>query len=51
MSHLFSPWRLGDLALQNRIVIAPMRQYSAVADTPRDWQLIHGELHFCSKIG
>jgi len=41
MSHLFSPWQLGDLTLPNRIVIAPMCQYSAVEGTPGDWHMIH----------
>ncbi|MET0717734.1 MAG: oxidoreductase, partial [Pseudoxanthomonas sp.] len=41
MSQLFSPWQLGDLKLPNRIVIAPMCQYSAVEGTPGDWHMIH----------
>lgn len=41
MSHLFSPWTLGPLALSNRIVIAPMCQYSAVDGVPQDWHLMH----------
>ena len=41
MSHLFSPWTLGPLALPNRIVIAPMCQYSAVDGVPQDWHLMH----------
>ena len=41
MSHLFSPWQLGKLTLPNRIVIAPMCQYSAVEGTPGDWHMIH----------
>lgn len=41
MSHLFEPLRLGTLALDNRIVIAPMCQYSATEGTPGDWHLIH----------
>jgi 2,4-dienoyl-CoA reductase-like NADH-dependent reductase (Old Yellow Enzyme family) len=41
MSHLFSPWQLGQLALPNRIVIAPMCQYSAAEGTPGDWHMIH----------
>ncbi len=41
MSHLFSPWQLGPLALPNRIVIAPMCQYSATDGTPGDWHMIH----------
>ncbi|MDQ6880702.1 MAG: NADH:flavin oxidoreductase/NADH oxidase [Pseudomonadota bacterium] len=41
MTHLFSPWKLGPLALPNRIVIAPMCQYSATEGTPGDWHMIH----------
>jgi 2,4-dienoyl-CoA reductase-like NADH-dependent reductase (Old Yellow Enzyme family) len=41
MSHLFEPLQLGNLRLDNRIVIAPMCQYSAVEGTPGDWHLIH----------
>ncbi|MDN8677486.1 NADPH dehydrogenase, partial [Staphylococcus aureus] len=33
--------RLGDLDLANRIVIAPMCQYSAEAGNATDWHLIH----------
>ena len=38
---LFSPIRLGPLALRNRIMISPMCQYSAVDGSPVDWHLIH----------
>ena len=41
MSHLFSTWQLDALRLPNRIVIAPMCQYSAVDGTPGDWHMIH----------
>ena len=41
MSHLFQPLTLGGLELHNRIVIAPMCQYSANEGTPGDWHLIH----------
>ncbi|MFH0132032.1 NADH:flavin oxidoreductase/NADH oxidase [Variovorax sp. VaC1] len=40
-SHLFEPLRLGNLQTDNRIVIAPMCQYSATEGTPGDWHLIH----------
>src|SRR5215203_665983 len=40
-AHLFDPLRLGSLALANRIVIAPMCQYSAVDGTAGDWHIIH----------
>jgi 2,4-dienoyl-CoA reductase-like NADH-dependent reductase (Old Yellow Enzyme family) len=41
MSHLFSPFALGALPLKNRIVIAPMCQYSAVDGAATDWHLVH----------
>ncbi|MET3478624.1 NADH:flavin oxidoreductase/NADH oxidase [Variovorax atrisoli] len=40
-SHLFEPLQLGPLKIDNRIVIAPMCQYSATEGTPGDWHLIH----------
>ena len=41
MSPLFSPFTLGPLTLKNRIVIAPMCQYSAVDGEATDWHLMH----------
>ena len=41
MSALFQPLSIGSLALPNRIVIAPMCQYSAVDGSATDWHLIH----------
>ena len=41
MSALFSPLSIGKLQLPNRIVIAPMCQYSAEAGCASDWHLIH----------
>lgn len=41
MSALFSPLQLGPLKLKNRIIIAPMCQYSAVDGNATDWHLIH----------
>ena len=38
---LFEPLSLGALTLANRIVIAPMCQYSAVDGAMTDWHLIH----------
>jgi 2,4-dienoyl-CoA reductase-like NADH-dependent reductase (Old Yellow Enzyme family) len=38
---LFEPLRLGPLQADNRIVIAPMCQYSATDGTPGDWHMIH----------
>jgi 2,4-dienoyl-CoA reductase-like NADH-dependent reductase (Old Yellow Enzyme family) len=40
-SLLFEPVRLGNLELENRIVIAPMCQYSAHDGAATDWHLIH----------
>src|SRR5690606_1346334 len=38
---LFSPLEVGKLKLANRIVIAPMCQYSAVDGCMTDWHQIH----------
>src|SRR4051794_23926261 len=41
MSRLFEPVLIGDLRLANRIVIAPMCQYSAQDGEATDWHMIH----------
>jgi 2,4-dienoyl-CoA reductase-like NADH-dependent reductase (Old Yellow Enzyme family) len=41
VSALFSPFEVGKLRLENRIVIAPMCQYSAEDGCMTDWHLIH----------
>jgi len=41
MSHLFTSYTLGSLALPNRIVIAPMCQYSADDGRATDWHPAH----------
>lgn len=38
---LFTPFRVGNVELRNRILIAPMCQYSAVDGRMTDWHLIH----------
>jgi anthraniloyl-CoA monooxygenase len=38
---MFTPFRLRDLVLSNRIVVSPMCQYSAEDGTPNDWHLVH----------
>ena len=38
---MFTPYRLRDLVLQNRVVVSPMCQYSANDGTPTDWHLVH----------
>lgn len=41
MAKLFEPLTMGDLTLSNRIVIAPMCQYSAEDGRMTDWHAIH----------
>jgi len=41
MSALFTPLEVGGLSLANRIVIAPMCQYSAEDGCMTDWHVIH----------
>ncbi|MEO5511478.1 MAG: bifunctional salicylyl-CoA 5-hydroxylase/oxidoreductase [Longimicrobiales bacterium] len=38
---LFTPYRVRDLVLDNRVVVSPMCQYSAEDGTPNDWHLVH----------
>jgi len=38
---MFTPFRLRDLVLPNRVVVSPMCQYSAEDGTPNDWHLVH----------
>ena len=41
MTHLFQPFDLRGLHLRNRIMVAPMCQYSAVDGVPQPWHLVH----------
>ena len=41
MSKLFTPGQLGSVELSNRIVVAPMCQYSAIDGSLTDWHLMH----------
>ena len=41
MSLLFSPYKLKDLELKNRVVVSPMCQYSSVDGFANDWHLVH----------
>lgn len=43
MSHLFSPYSINGLELKNRVVMAPMCQYSVEAKDgiPNDWHFVH----------
>ncbi len=38
---MFTPFRLRDMELANRVVVSAMCQYSAVDGTPDDWHLVH----------
>jgi 2,4-dienoyl-CoA reductase-like NADH-dependent reductase (Old Yellow Enzyme family) len=38
---LFTPYTQRSLSLRNRIIIAPMCQYSATDGIPEDWHLVH----------
>ncbi len=38
---MFTPFRIGEMVVDNRIVVAPMCQYSAEDGTPNDWHLVH----------
>jgi 2,4-dienoyl-CoA reductase-like NADH-dependent reductase (Old Yellow Enzyme family) len=41
VSALFSPLRLREVLLRNRIVVSPMCQYSSQDGLPNDWHLVH----------
>ncbi|MGB2051157.1 MAG: oxidoreductase, partial [Candidatus Puniceispirillaceae bacterium] len=38
---LFTPITLGGVELRNRIIVAPMCQYSAADGNASDWHLMH----------
>lgn len=40
-SHLFEPIQMRDLTIPNRIVVAPMCQYTARDGVPGNWHLVH----------
>lgn len=40
-TRLFSPFRLGGIALRNRVVVSPMAQYTAVDHLPQPWHVQH----------
>ena len=41
MSILFTPLRLRDLRIRNRVFVSPMCQYSSHGGVPTDWHLVH----------
>lgn len=38
---MFTPFRLRDMTLDNRVVVSPMCQYSVEDGIPNDWTLVH----------
>jgi anthraniloyl-CoA monooxygenase len=38
---MFTPFRLREMELVNRVVVSPMAQYSAVDGVPNDWHYVH----------
>ncbi|MGE0315803.1 MAG: bifunctional salicylyl-CoA 5-hydroxylase/oxidoreductase [Lautropia sp.] len=38
---MFTPFRVRELTLKNRVVVSPMAQYSAVDGVPGDYHLVH----------
>jgi anthraniloyl-CoA monooxygenase len=38
---MFTPFRLRDMVLENRVAVSPMDQYSAVDGVPGDWHFVH----------
>jgi anthraniloyl-CoA monooxygenase len=38
---MFTPFRLRELVLANRVAVSPMCQYSATDGVPDDWHLVH----------
>ncbi|MFK7793246.1 MAG: NADH:flavin oxidoreductase/NADH oxidase [Devosiaceae bacterium] len=40
-AQLFTPFKMGDLTLANRVVVSPMCQYAATDGVPGNWHLAH----------
>ena len=38
---MFTPFRLREMVVPNRVVVSPMCQYSAEDGTPNDWHVVH----------
>jgi anthraniloyl-CoA monooxygenase len=38
---MFTPFRLRDMVVENRVVVSPMDQYSAADGVPGDWHFVH----------
>ncbi|BCZ19838.1 NADPH dehydrogenase [Helicobacter sp. NHP19-012] len=48
---LFSPWKIKDLELKNRVVMAPMDQYSAVDGYTNEWHTHHYVSRAIGQVG
>ncbi|MFO1187289.1 MAG: bifunctional salicylyl-CoA 5-hydroxylase/oxidoreductase [Alphaproteobacteria bacterium] len=40
-SPMFTPLRLRDMVVTNRVAVSPMDQYSAIDGVPNDWHFVH----------
>lgn len=40
-SPMFTPFKLRDMELKNRVVVSPMAQYKAIDGSPTNWHLVH----------
>ena len=38
---MFTPFKLREMVVHNRVVVSPMAQYSATNGMPNDWHLVH----------
>ncbi|MBX3059316.1 MAG: FAD-dependent monooxygenase [Anaerolineae bacterium] len=38
---MFTPFRLREMVVENRVVVSPMAQYTAVDGIPNDWHFVH----------
>ena len=50
-SYLFSPIKLAGIELENRIIVAPMCQYSADAGSATEWHIMHLGQFAVSGVG
>ncbi len=41
MPHLFTPLKIRDIQLKNRIAVSPMCMYSSENGVPNDWHMVH----------
>ena len=48
---LFTPITLGGVELRNRVIVAPMCQYSAADGNANDWHLMHIGQFAVSGVG